>query len=179
MSLLKYFQKAGHSSVSADATSMAGERLCTHDDNDGSQIDQGSETKQEAPANSDSSLSQAHATSERREIPVSDQHEASLVNIHTQPGGVSGVAGVSDVAAVIGGSAGISDAVKYQLLVNHFKPGPDYRFPKGALGRTFQYRWFQGLLTVSRKMGGSVFLVSCLQLVGTINLLLVFWFSVL
>lgn len=37
----------------------------------------------------------------------------------------------------------MSDAGKYQLLISHFKPGPDYRFPRGVHGRSFQYRWLQ------------------------------------
>ena len=39
------------------------------------------------------------------------------------------------------GSRFLSADCKYNLLVNHFKPGADYSFPKTTSGRAFQYRW--------------------------------------
>ena len=38
-------------------------------------------------------------------------------------------------------SGDISDHDRYQLIKYHFVPGPTYRFPKSAGGRSFQYQW--------------------------------------
>ena len=46
---------------------------------------------------------------------------------------------------------------KYNLLVNHFKPGADYSFPKGSSKRAFQYRWlmnFPWLVYSKQENGG-------------------------
>ena len=46
-----------------------------------------------------------------------------------------------DVAQFI--STHSTSAVRYDILINHFCPPPDYTFPKGEKGRTFQHRWLQ------------------------------------
>ena len=38
------------------------------------------------------------------------------------------------------GSRSLTAECKYNLLVNHFKPGADYSFSKGSSRREFQYR---------------------------------------
>ena len=46
---------------------------------------------------------------------------------------------------------------RYYLLTNHFHPPPDYNFPRGEKGRTFQYRWLQSfpwLVYSKQKNGG-------------------------
>ena len=45
-----------------------------------------------------------------------------------------------DVAGFVGTRI-LSAQCRYDLLVNHFKPGPDYAFPRGINGRAFQLRW--------------------------------------
>ena len=45
-----------------------------------------------------------------------------------------------EVASFVG-SRFLSADCKYNLLVNHFKPGADYSFPKSTSGCAFQYRW--------------------------------------
>lgn len=45
-----------------------------------------------------------------------------------------------DVAGFVGTRI-LSAQCRYDLLVNHFKPGVDYAFPRGANGRAFQLRW--------------------------------------
>ena len=47
-----------------------------------------------------------------------------------------------DVASFVG-TRNISDEGKYNLLVNHFKPGADYTFPRCPNGRAFQHKWLQ------------------------------------
>ena len=78
---------------------------------------------------------------------VSCEHEAASGDDSSSPkrAQVSCEEGASpdDVATYIGASTNIANDGKYQLLVNHFKPGPDYKFPRGVHGRTFQYRWLQ------------------------------------
>lgn len=46
-----------------------------------------------------------------------------------------------DVANYRDKSQQLSDADRYQLLVNHFRPSAIYKFPKSANGRSFQYSW--------------------------------------
>ena len=46
----------------------------------------------------------------------------------------------SEIAYFVG-SKPISSDSKYQFLVNHFKPRPDYSFPKSSAGHSFQYQW--------------------------------------
>ena len=46
-----------------------------------------------------------------------------------------------DVAQFI--STHSTSAARYDILTNHFCPPPDYTFPKGEKGRTFQHRWLQ------------------------------------
>ena len=48
-----------------------------------------------------------------------------------------------DVARYVQSSVHISDAEKYQLLTDPFKPGANYKFPKRDNGRAFQYRWLE------------------------------------
>ena len=45
---------------------------------------------------------------------------------------------------------------KYNLLVNDFKPGGDYSFPKGGSRHAFQYRWLMNFpwLAYSKQNGG-------------------------
>ena len=51
---------------------------------------------------------------------------------------------------------------KYNLHVNHFKPGADCTFPKCANGRTFQHTWFQNYpwLVYSKQENGG-FCIPC------------------
>ena len=136
MSILKYFQKAGETSSTATV------------DHDGS-----------SPL--------AQSSSEHTEIPVGGEQgsfsgDTSDDSSPPQAAVTSCVLGAGsgdpgDVAAYIGDSARISDDRKYQLLVKHFKPCPDYKFPKGAYGRTFQYQWlqhFQWLVYSKQENGG-------------------------
>ena len=61
-----------------------------------------------------------------------------------------------DVASFVG-SRFLSADCKYNLLVNHFKPGADYSFPKSTSGRAFQYRWliqFPWLAYSKKENGG-------------------------
>ena len=48
-----------------------------------------------------------------------------------------------DIASYIGKSQQLSDAVRYQLLVSHFRPNATFKFPRNANGRSFQFRWLQ------------------------------------
>lgn len=61
-----------------------------------------------------------------------------------------------DLDDVANASVKTPDSDKYQLLKNHFKPGPNYKFPKGIHGRTFQSRWLQVYpwLVYSKKENG-------------------------
>ena len=50
-----------------------------------------------------------------------------------------------------------TNAERYYLLTNPFHPPPDYNFPRGEKGRTFQYRWLQSfpwLVYSKQKNGG-------------------------
>ena len=60
-----------------------------------------------------------------------------------------------DIANYIGKSRQLSDAVRYQLLVNHFRPSITYKFPKSAKGRSFQYSWLQQYLWLSYSKQGN------------------------
>ena len=40
-------------------------------------------------------------------------------------------------------STDITDAIKYQLVDDHFIPDPMYGFPRSSNGRCFQHRWLQ------------------------------------
>ena len=62
-----------------------------------------------------------------------------------------------DLVRYAGSAIHLSDADKYELLANPFRPGVDYKFPKSATGRSFQYRWMQlhpWLAYSERKNGG-------------------------
>ena len=50
-----------------------------------------------------------------------------------------------DLARYVGRPMCLSDAEKYGLLTNPFRPGADYKFPKSTTGRalSFQHRWMQ------------------------------------
>lgn len=48
-----------------------------------------------------------------------------------------------DIASYKGKSQQLSDAVRYQLLVNHFRPNITFKFPRSANGHSFQHRWLQ------------------------------------
>ena len=50
-----------------------------------------------------------------------------------------------DLARCIGSAMCLSDAEKYELLANPFRPDANYRFPKSTTGRalSFQHRWMQ------------------------------------
>ena len=50
-----------------------------------------------------------------------------------------------DLARCIGSAMCLSDAEKYELLANHFRPDANYRFPKSTTGRalSFLHRWMQ------------------------------------
>ena len=50
-----------------------------------------------------------------------------------------------DLARYAGSGICLSDAKKYELLANPFRPRADYKFPRSATGRalSFQYRWMQ------------------------------------
>ena len=63
-----------------------------------------------------------------------------------------------DIANYIGNSRQLSNAVRYQLLVNHFRPVATYKFPKSANGRSFQYSWLQQFpwLSYSKQENGGV-----------------------
>ena len=69
-----------------------------------------------------------------------------------------------DVANYIGKSSQLSDADRYQLLVNHFKPSFMYKFPRSASGCSFQYSWFQQYpwLSYSKQENGGVCLLCIL-----------------
>lgn len=51
-----------------------------------------------------------------------------------------------DVATYIGKSQQLSNADRYQVLVNHFRPSATFKFPRSANGRSFQHRWLQQYL---------------------------------
>ena len=64
-------------------------------------------------------------------------------------------ASLTDVAQVIG-SRNVSASTRYSLLTNHFRPSVDYKFPKGASGRSFQPQWLQSFpwLVYSKQADG-------------------------
>ena len=67
-----------------------------------------------------------------------------------------------DVADYVGSTISVSDSDKYQLRVNHFKPTSDFKFPKSANGRSFQFRWlhlYPWLAYSKQKNGG--FCIPC------------------
>ena len=73
-----------------------------------------------------------------------------------------------EVASFVG-STSLSADCRYNLLMNHFKPGANFSFPKSnSTGRSFQYRW----LTVS---------LACIQpaeewqLLSSLSYLRLFW----
>ena len=72
----------------------------------------------------------------------------------------------TEIASFVG-SKPISSDSKYQLLVNHFKPGPDYSFPKSSTGRSFQYQWLVQFpwLTYSKQEKGG-FCLPCVLFVS-------------
>lgn len=47
-----------------------------------------------------------------------------------------------DVASIIGSQV-INFEHRYNLLMNHFRPGADYSFPKQANGQSFLLQWLQ------------------------------------
>ena len=51
----------------------------------------------------------------------------------------------NDLARCIGGNIQLSDAEKYELLANPFRPAADYKFPKSTTewALSFQHWWFQ------------------------------------
>ena len=64
----------------------------------------------------------------------------------------------SDVASFMS----FSSDTKYNLLMNHFKPGVNYSFPKGSKGRSFQYQWLLKFLwLVYSKQANGGFCLSC------------------
>ena len=48
---------------------------------------------------------------------------------------------VRDIGLLDLDASALSDADKYDILCNVWKPGPDYCFPKNSLGRRFQHKW--------------------------------------
>ena len=80
-----------------------------------------------------------------------------------------------DVANFVG--ARICSGEKYQLLTKHFKPGPEYIFPRCSSGRYFNIGGFSnihGLSTANEKMVVSVCLVFSSHLVVIMALILVY-----
>ena len=61
----------------------------------------------------------------------------------------------NEVANFVGSRSLIAEC-KYNLLVNHFKPGADYSFPKCSSRRAFQYRWLMNFpwLAYSKQENG-------------------------
>ena len=82
--------------------------------------------------------------------------------------GLSSDRDCGDVASVIGNQIVNADH-RYNLLVNHFKPGADYSFPKQANGRSFQLRWLQLLPWLVYIKHANVFPVFCLLQVITMG----------
>ena len=68
-----------------------------------------------------------------------------------------------EVASFVG-SRSLSADCRYNLLMNHFKPGVNYNFPKSSgTSRSFQYRWliqFPWLAYSKQENGG--FCLPCL-----------------
>ena len=73
-----------------------------------------------------------------------------------------------DVARCVQSSVAISDAEKYQLLTDPFKPGANYKFPKRDNGCAFQYRWLQlhPWLVYSKQENGG-FRIPCVLFAST------------
>ena len=61
-----------------------------------------------------------------------------------------------------------TSAERYYLLTNHFCPPPDYSFPKGEKGRTFQHRWLQVFpwLVYSKQVNGG-YCLPCILFAST------------
>lgn len=119
MSIFKYFQKVGETS--------AGTASRTEEDDPESPV-------KLTDSSDSSSIPEPGSESEPTDDGGDDDSPPVVSKLGASP---------DDVAAYIGSSTSISDAGKYQLLVGHFKPGPNYNFPKGAYGRSFQHRWLQ------------------------------------
>ena len=45
-----------------------------------------------------------------------------------------------DLARCVGSTTCLSNAEKYELLANPFRPGADYRFPKNTTGRALSFQ---------------------------------------
>ena len=73
-----------------------------------------------------------------------------------------------DVARYVQSSLPISDAEKYQLLTDPFKPGANYKFPKRDNGRAFQYPWLElhYWLVYSKQENGG-FCIPCVLFAST------------
>ena len=127
MSILKYFQKVGESSTAASNT--ASENV---DELEDMNSDSGGDTIEEG--DNDRSSERDPANTELSCEVTSGDDSKSLA---------SGTSPSYDVANYVKAASYISDAEKYQAFVNHFKPDPNYVFPRGDHRRTFQYRWLQ------------------------------------
>ena len=60
------------------------------------------------------------------------------------------------------GSRSLTEECKYSLLVNRFKLGVDYSFPKGSSRGAFQYRWLMNFPWLAySKQGNGGFCLPC------------------
>ena len=125
MSLLKLFQKARSTAAST------------------------SETAVEATADSQSAgaeqLDKANDLDDLGSDLESDKESTDAEDDETVPPPTKKACGAEcgDIASYISKSQQLSDAVRYQLLVSHFKPNATFKFPRSANGRSFQFRWLQ------------------------------------
>ena len=92
---------------------------------------------------------------------TSERHESSDAPIAKRP--ALATLECIEVASFVG-SRSLSADCRYNLLMNHFKPGANYSFPKSnSTGRSFQYQWltqFPWLAYSKQENGG--FCIPCL-----------------
>ena len=107
-----------------------------------------------------SSTGARQGDSTRQEPGTSEQRpgeaEDSMDSDQEEPMAKQARVSCDDPDDVANASTSTPDYGKHQLLKNHFKPGPNYKFPKGVQGRTFQYKWLQAYpwLVYSKKENG-------------------------
>ena len=101
-------------------------------------------------------------------IPAAKCQDISVATSENSP---SGIASFIE-------SESLNSDKKYNLLVNHFKPGVNYSFPEGSKGHSFQYQWllkFPWLVYSKQANGGFVSPVFSLLLLDTKAQVLEHW----
>ena len=153
MSLLEYFQnasaalsEAGNSSAQLDAAEVPRSESVTVNESVG-------DSALQDISESSSDLESDQGAADDTDINESDAPPPKKRALIRAPETECG-----DVANYLGKSLQLPDAVKYQLLVNHFRPGATYKFPRSTNGRSFQYSWLQQYpwLSYSKQENGGI-----------------------